>query len=183
MPGEPWLSAQQQRVWRCYLQLTGALTDRLDRDLRRDADMPHTYYLVLAMLSEAPDRSLRMADLANAAWSSPSRMSHAVDRLEEAGWVERRRAEGDRRGQIATLTEAGYRRLVAAAPSHARSVRRIMFDPLSPELLDAFERICGLALAQLSDSGDCQAPGAAVGSGGPDGTAGTVPETAAGRDG
>ena len=151
MPTEPWLSDQQQRVWRAYLQMTGMLTDRLDRDLRQDANMPHTYYLVLAMMSEAPGRSLRMSQLAAAAWSSPSRMSHAVDRLQEAGWVERRQASGDRRGQIATLTDAGYQRLVAVAPSHADSVRRILFDPLDPELLDAFERICSLALEQLRD--------------------------------
>lgn len=156
MPDEPWLSDEQQRVWRSYLQLTGMLTERLDRDLRRDADMPHTYYLILAMLSEAPGRSLRMAQLAAAAWASPSRMSHAVDRLEEAGWVQRSRAAGDRRGQVATLTDAGYDRLVTAAPSHAESVRRLLFDPLSPELLAAFGRICDLALAQLRED-DCAA--------------------------
>ncbi len=166
MSDGPWLSDEQQRVWRAYLQMTGMLSERLDRDLRQDANMPHTYYLVLAMLSEAPDRSLRMTDLAKAAWSSPSRMSHAVDRLQEAGWVERRRAAGDRRGQIATLTDAGFQRLQAAAPGHANSVRQILFDPLSPELLDAFGRICALALEQLSDpdsSGAAQQGGGTAG--------------------
>jgi DNA-binding MarR family transcriptional regulator len=159
MTDEPWLSDQQQRVWRSFLQLTGALNERLDRDLRRDVQMPMAYYLVLAMLSEAPGRSLRMSELAGAVWSSPSRMSHAVDRLEEAGWVERRRATGDRRGQVATLTAAGYRQLLDAAPSHAASVRRIMFDSLTPELLDAFGEICSRALAQLGDRG-CTPAGA-----------------------
>lgn len=151
MPKEPWLSDEQQRVWRAFLQLSGSLQERLDRDLRRDADMPHAYYLILAMLSEAPERSLRMSQLAQAAWASPSRMSHAVDRLQEAGWVERRPSPDDRRGQIAVLTDLGYQRLVEAAPGHAESVRRIMFDPLSPELLDAFGQVCDLALKQLAD--------------------------------
>lgn len=151
MPDEPWLSDEQQRVWRAFLQLSGSLQERLDRDLRRDTDMPHAYYLVLAMLSEAPDRALRMTQLAEAAWSSPSRMSHAVDRLQEAGWVERRRYPGDRRGQVAVLTDAGFEKLVAAAPGHAETVRRILFDPLSPELLSAFGKVCDLALARLDD--------------------------------
>jgi DNA-binding MarR family transcriptional regulator len=157
MTKKPWLSDQQQRVWRSFLQVTGALTERLDRDLRRDAQLPLTYYLVLAMLSEAPDQSLRMSDLARAAWSSPSRMSHAVDRLEEAGWVERRRAVGDRRGQVATLTESGHRRLTATAPSHADSVRSIVFDSLTPEQLDTFEQVCGSILQQLQSGESCEA--------------------------
>lgn len=149
-PDDPWLSADQQPVWRNFLELTGTLTEHLDRELRRDAGIPHTYYQVLAMLSEAPDRSLRMSELAQAAWASPSRMSHAVDRLEAAGWVDRRPAPRDGRGQIAVLTEAGFRKLAEAAPDHARTVRAILFDRLTPELLDAFGEICRSALAQLA---------------------------------
>ncbi len=148
---EPWLSDREQQVWRSFLELSGTLTEHLDRELRRDAGIPHTYYQVLAMLSEAPGRALRMSDLAAAAWASPSRMSHAVDRLQEAGWVERRPAPGDGRGQIAVLTEAGHRKLAEAAPDHARTVRAILFDPLGPELLDAFAEICRSALQQLAD--------------------------------
>ena len=147
---DPWLSDQQQRVWRAYLQLTGMLTEHLARELRRDAGLPHTYYLVLAMLSEAPNRSLRMTELAAAAWASPSRMSHAVDRLQEAGWVERTPTPDDKRGQLATLTDAGYRRLVEAAPGHARAVKEILFDGLTPELLAAFGEVCDRVLCELA---------------------------------
>lgn len=147
---DPWLSDRQQQVWRAYLKLTGTLNEHLARELRRDAGLPPTYYLVLAMLSEAPDRSLRMTELAAAAWASPSRMSHAVDRLEEAGWVERIPAPDDGRGQLATLTDAGYRKLVEAAPGHARAVREILFDGLNPELLAAFGEICDRALSELA---------------------------------
>lgn len=146
----PWLSDDEQRVWRAYLQLSGMLTEHLDRELRRDAGLPHTYYQVLAMLSEAPNRSLRMTDLAAAAWASPSRMSHAVDRLQEAGWVERTPAPGDKRGQLATLTDDGYRKLAEAAPGHARAVKAILFQDLDPELLATFGEVCVRALGGLT---------------------------------
>lgn len=133
------------------MQLTGTLTDYLDRQLRRDAGIPLTYYQVLAMLSEAPDRQLRMADLAAAAWSSPSRMSHAVDRLEEAGWVIREPAPGDGRGQIAQLTDAGRQQLAAAAPGHARAVRAVLFDALEDDRLRAFGDVCRGALSRLAE--------------------------------
>lgn len=149
-PDDPWLSEAQQQVWRSYLQLSGMLTEYLTRELRRDASLPHTYYLVLAMLSEAPDRSLRMTELAAAAWASPSRMSHAVDRLQEMGWVERTPTPDDKRGQLATLTDAGYRKLVQAAPGHAQAVKEILFEGLSPELLAAFGEICDRALSELA---------------------------------
>lgn len=143
----PWLSADQQQVWRAYLALNAYLNDRIERDLQREAAMPHTYYLILAMLSEAPDRSLRMNQLAAAVRSSQSRLSHAVSRLEESGWVDREPVPGDGRGQIARLTEKGYQRLVEVAPSHARTVRATLFDPLSPLQLEAFADICRTVLA------------------------------------
>ncbi len=146
------MSGDQQRVWRLYLQMTGMLTEHLDRQLRRDAGLPHAYYQALAMLSEAPGRSLRMAELAAAAWASPSRMSHAVARLEEAGWVERTPAPADGRGQIATLTDAGYRVLASAAPGHAAAVKEILFGGLDAATLDAFGRVCETALERLCPS-------------------------------
>ena len=150
---DPWLSDDEQRVWRAYLQLSGMLTEHLDRELRRDAGMPHTYYQVLAMLSEAPERCLRMTDLAAATWASPSRISHAIDRLQEAGWVNREPAPDDKRGQVARLTDAGLAKLTAAAPGHAAAVRSILFDPLNPQLLAAFGEVCHRALDRLGAQG------------------------------
>ena len=103
--------------------MSGQLWDCVERDLQTAAGMPHGYYLILAMLSEAPDRSLRMNQLARVVWSSQSRVSHAVARLEETGWVHRSPSPGDRRGQIATLTDEGWERLIEVAPSHAETVR------------------------------------------------------------
>ena len=158
----PWLSDAEQRVWRAFLQLTDGLNDLLDRQMQADAGMPHAYYLILAMLSEAPDRSLRMAQLAAAAWASPSRVSHAVDRLEALGWVVRRPDERDRRGQVASLTDDGFARLESAAPGHARTVRSVLFDALTPTQLATFGEVCDLALGRLGGAAD-PAAGAACG--------------------
>ena len=142
MRDDPWLSAAQQRVWRTYLTMNAALNERIERDMQQAAGMPHAYYLVLAMLSESPDRTSRMSQLADLAQMSQSRLSHAVARLEESGWVIRTPAQDDKRGQLATLTDAGYTRLVEVAPTHAETVRSIMFDGLSQEQLVEFGKIC-----------------------------------------
>src|SRR3954467_13823093 len=93
-----WLSAAEQRAWRTYIEATTLLLDALDRQLQQDAGMPHAYYEILVRLSEATDRTMRMSELADASRSSRSRLSHAVSRLEERGWVERQDCETDRRG-------------------------------------------------------------------------------------
>ncbi len=149
MREDPWLSDEQQSVWRAFLRVSGQLNECIERDLQHGAGMPHAYYLILAMLSEAPKRSLRMNQLADVVRASQSRVSHAVARLEEAGWVRRVPAPGDRRGQIAILTDAGFERLVEVAPGHADTVRSIMFDPLSPEQLVQFGEICQTILASM----------------------------------
>jgi len=126
-----WLSEDEQRTWRAFLAAVRLLTTELDRDLQRDADMPHAYYEILVALSEAPGRTLRMSELAGVSMSSRSRLSHAVSRLEEEGWVERRECPTDRRGALAVLTDKGYAVLEAAAPGHVDAVRRNLFDRLT----------------------------------------------------
>ncbi|RLP85935.1 MULTISPECIES: MarR family winged helix-turn-helix transcriptional regulator [unclassified Micromonospora] len=136
-----WLDSDEQRTWRAFLTASRALMDTLDRELQRDASMPHAYYEILVRLSEAPDRRLRMSDLAEATGSSRSRLSHAVARLEAAGWVHREECATDRRGQVALLTDAGFATLAAAAPGHVEGVRRHLFDALSPAQVDQLRRI------------------------------------------
>ena len=128
-----WLSAEEERTWRSYLTATRMLAAQLDRELQRDAGMPHAYYEILVRLSEAPGRALRMSELADAAESSRSRLSHAVARLEEAGWVRRESCPTDRRGAFAVLTDTGFARLRDAAPGHVDGVRRHLFDQLTVE--------------------------------------------------
>ncbi|WDZ88074.1 MarR family winged helix-turn-helix transcriptional regulator [Micromonospora cathayae] len=136
-----WLDPDEQRTWRAFLTASRALMETLDRELQRDAGMPHAYYEILVRLSEAPQRQLRMTDLARASGSSRSRLSHAVARLETAGWVVRRDCPTDRRGQVAALTDAGFAALAAAAPGHVEGVRRHLLDALSPAQVDQLRRI------------------------------------------
>ena len=158
MSDDPWLTDEQQRVWRAFLRMSGQLNESIERDMQQTGGMPHAYYLFLAMLSESPDRSLRMNQLAEAVRSSQSRVSHAVSRLEESGWVRRMPAPGDKRGQVAELTQAGYERLLELAPGHARVVKTTMFDPLTPAQLANFQDICTTILQAMADRGitsDC----------------------------
>jgi len=136
-----WLDAEEQKAWRAWLYSTLLLQDQLDRELTREAGISHAYYEVLVQLSEAPGRMLRMSQLAERSLSSRSRLSHAVSRLEERGWVRRQVCEEDGRGQLAVLTDAGFAALEAAAPVHVESVRTHLFDQLSPEQVAAMRDI------------------------------------------
>ncbi|WP_329108832.1 MarR family transcriptional regulator [Micromonospora sp. NBC_01699] len=136
-----WLDPDEQRTWRTFLAATQSLMETLDRELQHDAGVPHAYYVILVHLSEAPGRRLRMSELADATGSSRSRLSHAVGRLEQTGWVRRENCPTDRRGQNAVLTDAGFAALAAAAPGHVEGVRRHLFDPLSPAQIDQLRRI------------------------------------------
>ena len=127
-----WLSADEQRAWRAYLESSRLLYAAIEGQLQRDAEMPHTYYEILVRLSEAPNRELRMTQLADACMSSKSRVSHAVARLEERGWVRRAEDATDRRGQVAKLTDKGFAALEKIAPGHVEAVRSSLFDALSP---------------------------------------------------
>lgn len=115
---------------------TNLLFEQFDRELRREASMPTTYYEVLVRLSEAPGRQLRMSELADRSQSSRSHLSHTIARLEQAGWVERQTCPSDRRGSVAVLTAAGFAALEAAAPTHVESVRTHLFDQLDGRQLD-----------------------------------------------
>jgi DNA-binding MarR family transcriptional regulator len=136
-----WLTNAEQRTWRAFLEATRRLDEQLDRELQHDAGMPLGYYTILVMLSEAPGRTLRLSDLAERTWSSRSRLSHAVDRLEEKGWVERISCPSDKRGAFAVLTDAGFAVLEAAAPGHVEGVRRHLFDQLTPSQVEALGTI------------------------------------------
>lgn len=148
-----WLSAEEQGVWRSFIEATQLLLDRLDQELQRDAGMPHAYYEVLVRLSEVPGRRLRMSALADRSMSSRSRLSHAIARLEERGWVRREICPTDRRGQLAVMTEAGFAALAAAAPGHVEGVRAHLLDQLTAEQVRQLGVICA-AVADGLRAGD-----------------------------
>jgi DNA-binding MarR family transcriptional regulator len=150
VPAEPrWLRGDEPQAWLALATLMTTLPSALDKQLREQAGISHAYYLILAMLSAAPGRGMRMAELARRSGTSPSRLSHAVSSLEERGWVERRPCPQDGRGQIAVLTDAGQQRLVEIAPSHVEEVRRRVFDHLTPEQVRQLGSIAGTLAAAL----------------------------------
>ncbi|MGP4000751.1 MarR family winged helix-turn-helix transcriptional regulator [Streptomyces sp. 8N706] len=137
-----WLTDDEQRTWQAYLQATALLEDHLDRQLQRDAGMPHVYYGLLVELARAPRRRMRMTELAQQAKITRSRLSHAVSRLEKNGWVRREDCPSDRRGQLTVLTEEGYAMLEKSAPGHVAAVRGAIFDRLDPQQVEQLGEIC-----------------------------------------
>lgn len=141
-----WLTAEQQRVWRTYLLGSARLSDRLDADLRKSGlDLPE--YEILVSLEEAPDRRLRMSELATAVHQSRSRLTHTIARMENQGMVVRTTCPTDRRGVWAQLTEEGLRTLEAAAPSHVAAVRRNFVEAMDAEDYAALGRAFAAVLA------------------------------------
>ncbi|NBM18868.1 MarR family winged helix-turn-helix transcriptional regulator [Streptomyces sp. GC420] len=128
-----WLTEEEQLAWRAYIHATTLLEDHLDRHLQRAAGMPHVYYGLLVQLSEAPDRRMRMTELAMNAKITRSRLSHAIARLERNGWVRREDCPSDKRGQNAVLTDEGFAMLETCVPGHVAAVRQALFDRLTPE--------------------------------------------------
>lgn len=151
-----WLSADEQRAWLAFLGASELLMSSLDTQLQRDAGFPHAYYAILAQLSAAPDRTLRMSDLADVVNASPSRISHAAGKLEDRGWIIRKQCDGDRRVTLSTLTELGFSVLQEQAPGHVAAVRKGLFDALTPEQVGQLERICNAVLDGLDPSGSCR---------------------------
>ena len=147
-----WLDEDEQRTWRSFLATAELLNAALDRQLQRDAGITLASYVVLAMLSEAPDRSLRMSELAAAANASPSRLSHSVARLQERGWIRREPASEDGRGTVAVLTDAGRDMLVRTAPGHVGAVRDHVFDRLTRDQVRTLGEICATILDSLDQN-------------------------------
>jgi DNA-binding MarR family transcriptional regulator len=125
-----WLTAEEQRVWRDYLDVSRRLTERLNRQLTEDSHLTLAEYEILVQLSEAPQHQIRMAELADLAVHSRSRLTHTVRRLEHRGLVRREECLDDRRGILCVLLDEGFATLEAAAPGHVEAVRSAMFDPL-----------------------------------------------------
>ena len=134
-PVPNWLSETEQRSWRTLIDVTTGVLATLDNELRAEHGLSLGEYEVLVHLSEAPEGSLRMTDLAGALRLSPSGITRRIDGLVRAGLVERRQCPSDRRGSNAVLTTDGLRRLEKAAPSHVRGVRAYFIDQLTEKEL------------------------------------------------
>lgn len=137
-----WLSDEEQRSWRAWLSAITLLMDQLNRDLLADHGLSGADYEILVRLSESPDRRVRMSELAELTLASRSRLSHQIDRMEQAGLVRRESCAEDRRGAFAALTDIGWGALVKAAPDHVASVRRHLVDVLTPQEFQALGHAC-----------------------------------------
>ena len=139
-----WLNAREMKAWRSYIIASRRLLDALDSDLDGH-DLSMADYEVLAQLSDAPDRKMRMTELAEIAMLSKSRLSHRMKVMEKAGWVRREVCDDDKRGSFAVMTEKGWRAIVKAAPDHVKSVRSRFVDNLTSkdqeELAKIFDRV------------------------------------------
>lgn len=151
-----WLTDDEQRAWRALAGVALRLPTALDAQLARDSGLTHFAYWVLAMLSEAEDRTLPMSELARHSNSSQSRLSHAVSRLERSGWVVRRPHPANGRVTLASLTDEGLEVVRQAAPAHAAEVVRLVMDELDPEQVRVVQEVCERILTRLD--GDCPGP-------------------------
>ena len=147
-----WLTAEEQAAWRSVVALLIRLPAAIEAELQRDAGISQFEYLVLSGLSEAPNRTLRMSDLAAMSSGSLSRLSHVVSRLEARGWVRREACPGDGRFINAVLTDDGWAKVVATAPGHVVAVRKLLVDVLTPGQLRELGAISDEVLTGLARS-------------------------------
>jgi DNA-binding MarR family transcriptional regulator len=153
-PEPQWLDAQEQDVWREYLRATRLLEGVLDHDLQAHG-LQLSEYEILSMLSEQPDRRLRMSVIAELVVQSRSRLTHTAGRLENRGWVRREACAGDRRGVELVLTDTGFAEITRMAPTHVSSVRGNLLDHLSREELLALGRAMAAVSKGILGTGVC----------------------------
>jgi DNA-binding MarR family transcriptional regulator len=148
-----WLTPDELGAWVRLVAVVELLPGVLESQLRRDADLSHFEYYVLAMLSEAPERTLRMTTLAQTTNATLARLSHVVQRLEGRGLVERFPCPDDRRATNARLTAAGWAKVEASAPGHVAAVREHVIDALTPEQVTQLTAIADAVLGRLDPDG------------------------------
>lgn len=147
--GNPWLTDDQQRVWRGWLAVAGQLPTALHRQLQDDSGLSLQDFDVLVQLSEADGARRRVTDLAVALGWERSRLSHHVKRMQGRGLVEREGSSDDGRSADVVLTPAGRAAIEAAAPGHVETVRALLFDGAEPGELAALARFNERILARL----------------------------------
>jgi DNA-binding MarR family transcriptional regulator len=153
LPEPRWLDDEEMSAWLALNGVILLLPGALDSQMQRDNDITMFEYLVLAMLSEAPGRTLQLKRLARVTNGSLSRLSHVVTRLEGRGWVRREPLAANGRVTMARLTDAGYAKVVASAPSHVETVRQLVFDNLDRRQVRQLQEISTRLLRSLAD--DC----------------------------
>jgi DNA-binding MarR family transcriptional regulator len=148
-----WLGPKELKAWRAYIQTSRRVWDAMESDLNAH-DLSMSDYEILVLLSEAPERALRMSELAESALISKSRLSHRITAMERAGLVTRKLCEEDKRGSFAVMTDKGWKAIVKAAPDHVESIRQRFLDQLTAQdqedLARIFERVSQKLREQFS---------------------------------
>jgi DNA-binding MarR family transcriptional regulator len=144
-----WLNTEESAAWVRLIALAELLPGALDAQLLRDAGLTHFEYVALMSLADAPNRTMRMTELASRTNATLPRLSHVARRLEERGLIERFPCPEDRRATNATITQAGLDLLASAAPGHVDTVRANVLDALSPDQLEQLYQIAGAVLTRL----------------------------------
>jgi DNA-binding MarR family transcriptional regulator len=152
-PEPRWLDAEEQQAWLALVGILIRLPAALDAQLQRDAGISHFEYQVMAGLSQSPEHTLRMSELAAFAEGSLSRLSQVVGRLEGRGWVRRTPDPTDGRYTLAILTDEGWAKVVETAPGHVEEVRRLVFDPVTRTQQRQLREI-GRRIMRAIDAGD-----------------------------
>jgi DNA-binding MarR family transcriptional regulator len=146
-----WLTAREERVWRRWQTLNARLSATLHRELQDDAGLSMPDYEVLVHLTDSREGRIRVTDLARLLQWERSRVSHHVTRMESRHLVHRAECAEDGRGAFIVITPQGRAAIEQAAPGHVNTVRRLIFDALSPEEIDALATVIDKALAQLNN--------------------------------
>lgn len=144
-----WLSTEEQRAWRGYLDMHAQLTARLNRQLQADAGLSLADFDVLVQLTDRRDPRLRVGELAEALQWEKSRLSHQLARMHKRGLVRREECPDDARGAVIVLTPQGKTAIEQAAPAHVATVRELVFDQLSAEEVTTLARISQRVLDRL----------------------------------
>ncbi len=136
-----WLNGQEKQAWTALTSMLTRLLPTLNAQFLRDSGITHFDYITMSGLSDAPDRTMRMSELATAVGAALPRLSQVVSRLEQRGWVTRHTDPGDGRCVLARLTDSGWDKVVASAPGHVSEVRRLVFDRLTTAQVGQLARI------------------------------------------
>lgn len=156
--GPRWLGEREQAAWRAYLDMSAQLATQLNRDLQLSTGLSSPDFSVLVQLSEHPDGRLRVLELARALRWEKSRLSHQLTRMQRRGLIERSDCAGDRRGAFVVLSDTGRATVERAAPEHVESVRRYLFDALTPQQVDDWATVSRLVVERIAESGATCAP-------------------------
>jgi DNA-binding MarR family transcriptional regulator len=148
-----WLDDVELEQWMMMGRILSRLPAALERQLERDSGLSWTEYHTLAMLSEKPNHTRRMSELADVTNASLSRLSHLANRLEGRGYIRREPDPTDGRYTNAILTDDGYAKLVASAPAHAEAVRSLVFDVAEPGDMEVVRKVFGRVAARIDESG------------------------------